>query len=241
MPTTTNKQRVLAHLFAAAKKHCDPAEAQTRPVLEQVLYAICREGTTRDRADRAFRNLQERFFDWNEIRVSSVREVEEALAELPQAEARAQRLISFLQEVFETTFSFDLELLHKKGLKQAAKYLSKYEALKGNDFVVAWVIQRSLGGHALPLDGPTRRVLKRLGLTDAEENDTEALRSSLEHLVPKARGPLFTELVSCVASEYCWQEQPNCSACPLCADCAFGREAVRDNGTAERSNRPKPR
>ena len=135
--------------------------------------------------------MRERFFDWNEVRVSSLREIEEALADLPDAEHRAQRLISFLQEVFETTFSFDLESLHKKGLKQAAKQLGRYQA--ANDYAVAWVIHR-LGGHAIPVDGPILRVLRRLGLVDGDQDDTESLRATLEHLVPKVRGPLFGEV-----------------------------------------------
>src|SRR5207249_3137681 len=102
MPTTTtNRQRVLTQLFTVLKKRYQPRDLDARPVLEQFIYAICREGVTREQADRAFRNLQERFFDWNEIRVSSGRELEEILADLPDAEARAQRLISLLQEVFE--------------------------------------------------------------------------------------------------------------------------------------------
>src|ERR1700730_18315342 len=79
MPTTTNKQRVLTHLFTSLKKRYGGADPEPRPVLEQLLYAILREGTTRELADQAFGLLRERFYDWNEIRVSSVREIEEAL------------------------------------------------------------------------------------------------------------------------------------------------------------------
>src|SRR5438876_5424977 len=115
MPTTVNKQNVVAQILTKVKKRYEPREPEARPVLEQFLYAICREGASREQADHAFRNLRERFFDWNEIRVSSVREIEEVLGDIPEAEIRANRLVSFLQEVFETTFSFDLESLHKKG------------------------------------------------------------------------------------------------------------------------------
>src|SRR6516165_2623964 len=197
MPTTTNKQRLLNQLFGALAKAGKGADAGPRPVLEQFLFAICREGVTREAADRAFRSLRERFFDWNEIRVSSTREVAEALEGLPDAEGRAQRLIDFLQEVFETTFSFDLEGLHKKGMKQAAKTLQRYQA--ANDYAVAWVVQQSLGGHAIPLDGPSLRVLRRLGLIENDQEDLEALRASLEHQIPKIRGPLFSDLVSTLA------------------------------------------
>src|SRR5438309_4094106 len=167
MPTTTNKQRLLAQLFSAHKKGHEPAGPEARPVLEQFIYGLCREGTTRDNADRAYRGLQERFYDWNEIRVSSAREVEETFHGLPEADRRAERLINFLQEVFETTFSFDLESLHKKGLKQAAKQLARYQA--ANDYVVAWVIQQTLGGHAIPLDGPSLLALRRLGFIEDEQ------------------------------------------------------------------------
>jgi len=46
MPTTTNKQRVLTHLFTGLKKRYDPPDPEQRPVLEQLLYAVLREGTT---------------------------------------------------------------------------------------------------------------------------------------------------------------------------------------------------
>ena len=239
MPTTTNKQRLLAQLFSAHKKGHEPAEPEPRPVLEQYIYGLCREGTTREQADRIFRVLQDRFFDWNEIRVSSARELEEVFDGLPGAESRAERLISFLQEVFETTFSFDLESLHKKGLKQAAKQLARYQA--ANDYVVAWVIQQTLGGHAIPLDAPSLRALRRLGFIENEHDEPEAIRASLEHLVPKARGPLFSDLLSNLASDLCWEDDPNCPACPLASECPTGQESPRESLTPARGSRTKPR
>ena len=237
MPATTNKQRLLSQLFSAFKKSYDPADPEPMPVLEQFIYGLCREGTTREAADRAFRLLQDRFFDWNEIRVSSHREIEEAFTDLPDSGSRAERLISFLQEVFETTYSFDLEPLQKKGLKQAAKQLSRYAA--ANDYVVSWVVQRSLGGHAIPLDPPTLRTTQRLGLIDNPADDPETIRASLEHLVPKTRGPQFSDLLSYVASETCWDDSPNCSACPLAADCPVGQES--EGAVSARTSRVKPR
>jgi len=241
MPAITNKQRQLNQLFAALKKGHDAPEPEALPVLEQFLYGICREGATRELADRAFQNLREQFFDWNEVRVSSPREVEEALADLPEAEPRAERLINFLQEVFEADFSFDLEGVRKKGLKEAAKQLAKYQA--ANDYVVAWVVQHSLGGHAVPLDVPTLRAARRLGLIDCDPDDMDAARASLEHLVPKAKGALFCDLMSDLAGDICWEEEPQCSACPLAGECPSAQEASSREGAAvgARSGRPKPR
>jgi endonuclease-3 len=227
MATTVNKQRLLTQLLTGLGKAGKAADPEGRPVLEQFLYALCREGTTRELADQAYRALQDRFFDWNEVRVSSAREVADAIDMLPGHETRAQRIIEFLQEVFETTFSFDLEGLHKKGLKQAAKQLARYQ--RANDYGVAWVIQQSLGGHAIPLDVPTLRVLRRVGLIDEDGQDLEALRTSLEHQIPKARGPQFADMISEVAQEYCWKDDPQCPNCPLAEYCITAQE-LRANG-----------
>lgn len=221
--TTNNKQRVFNQLFTALGKGAKQNH-EMRPVLDQFLYAICREGVTNAQADEAFRNLQERFFDWNEVRVSSTRELAEVMSFLPDSEQRAQRVVDFLQEVFETTFSFDMEWLHKKGMKQAAKQLSRYQG--ANDYVIASVTQNSLGGHAIPVDPPTLRTLRRLGIVEHDQEDGEALRASLEHQIPKARGAQFSEIISIVANEHCDEIEPNCPTCPMCKVCPTAQEAA---------------
>lgn len=237
MATTNNKQRVLTQLFSTLGKGTK-ATAEMRPVLEQFLYAICREGVTKELADQAYRNLQERFFDWNEVRVSSTRELAEVMEFLPDSEQRAQRVVDFLQEVFETTFSFDLEWLHKKGLKQAAKQLSRFQG--ANDYVIASVTQQSLGGHAIPIDAPSLRTLQRLGIIENDTQDGEAMRASLEHQIPKARGQQFSEILSILAEENCWESDPNCPNCAMAKLCPTAQEnaAAVPVGTASRS---KPR
>jgi len=152
MATTANRQKIVTQLFAALGKHTKAKPAESRPVLEQFVYAILRENATRDAADQAFKTLQDRFYDWNEVRVSSSLEIIETLdGVVCDPEARAQRIIDFLQEIFETTYSFDLdpllEVLQKKGLKQASKQLLRYQA--ANDYrspgscSKAWAAMRS--------------------------------------------------------------------------------------------------
>jgi len=235
---TTTKQRVL-NLLVSHDELAGEAASDALPVLEQFVFALGREGASPEQAEQAFANLKSRFFDWNEVRVSSVREIEEALAGLSDAESRAQRLISFLQEVFETTFSFDLEALQKKGLKQAAKALTRYGA--ASDYVVARVVQRSLGGHAIPLDCATLRCARRLGLLDGATEDPEACRTSLEHTVPKSKGAPFSDAISTLAERYCWEGEPNCGECPLAGECPSGQEAVGAALAGARSARAKPR
>ncbi len=237
MATTINKTRVLNNLLAAGPV-ADKVETPLS-VLEQFIFALCRENATLDQARQAYRNLRTMFFDWNEVRVSSTREIEEALAGLSDTESRAQRVIAFLQEVFETTFSFDLEGVQKKGLKQAAKSLLGFGA--ANDYVGAWVVQRTLGGHAIPIDSPTLRCARRLGLIDTASEDPEVARASLEHLVPKCKGAQFSDTISSIAEEYCWEDEPRCGGCPLNGDCPTAQESFGDELATARTARTKPR
>jgi endonuclease-3 len=237
MPPTMNKQQTLTQVLKVLEKHYAPAEPEARPVLEQLLYAVLREGATREQADAAYKTLQDRFFDWNEIRVSSPQEITDALDGLPGAAAKSPRVIGILQHVFETTFSYKLDDIDKKGLKHAAKQLGQFA--EANDFAVAWVVQRALGGHALPLDEPTLRVLRRLAVVDVDDGQMDALRSTLEHYVPKSRGALFSDVVSLVAKDFCWADDPHCSACPLVKECPTGQERKATSET--KPPRLKPR
>lgn len=235
MTVTMNKQKLMSQLFALHKggKHAKLCGDQ---VLEQFIFAVCREGTTGDAAEQAYAALRERFYDWNELRVSAMEEIADVLNQfIPDGEARALRLIEFLQEVFETTYSFDLENLQKKGVKQAAKQLARYKA--ANDYAVSWVVQKSLGGHAIPLDAGALRVLGRLGILE-EGQDPEIQRTSLEHQIPKPKGADFVDLISVLAEDYCWDADPACTSCPLLKHCPTGMEAKM---TAAAGNTKKPR
>jgi endonuclease-3 len=235
MPTMTNKQQLLTQTYNLLKKQYDSAteEHEKRPIIEHLLYAICREGATRDKADKAFDSLRKTFFDWNEVRVSAVHEIADAMGKLPEAGAKAQRIVGVLQEWFEQFYNFDMEDLAKKGVKDAAKKLSRHKDV--NDFHIAWVIQHGFGGHAIPLDEPTLRVLKRLGALEEENEDLEAMRGSIEHNVPKAKGSAFFEMLSLLADEVCLEDAPKCSACPLKDECPVGQERARS------APEPKPR
>ena len=243
MAAPTNKQQLLDKtLTLLKKKFHPPAEPDKRPVLEEVVFAMCREGLPTATADAAFDRLRRAFVDWNEIRVSSVPEVAEVLGDTPQAGDRAKRIVEFLQEHFERTYSFELDDLEKKGVKQAAKQLARYKDKGVTDFTVAWVTQRALGGHAVPLDEPSIRVLRRLHVIEGDIDDLESTRASLEHHVSKANGYDFTEVLIDLGTTIC-VAVPLCRECPLSRDCPTGIENLARQGkkptTAVAEDKPK--
>ena len=93
-----------------------------RTVFEQLVFACCLEDAHYDRAEEAYAALEPNFFDWNEIRVTTIRELSEVMAGLPAPPAAANRVKRVLQSTFEASYSFDLEDLRKQNLGPAVEW-----------------------------------------------------------------------------------------------------------------------
>ena len=175
-------QKVLKKLYNPVTP--DP----NRPVFEHLLYACCLENAHYEVAEEAFAALVHNFFDWNEVRVSTLRELSEVMAGLPEPPAAANRLKRVLQSIFESTYSFGLEELRKLNLGPAADQLRKMDGT--TNFGVAYVIQSALGGHAIPVDLGVLRAMCVVELVSEEAVKAGAV-PGLERAVAKSKGIEF--------------------------------------------------
>jgi len=159
-----------------------------RTVFQQLVFASCLENAHYDRAEQAFAALEHGFFDWNEIRVTTVRELSETMACLPDPPAAANRVKRVLQSIFESTYSFDLEELRKQNLGPAVERLKKLDGT--TNFSVAYVTQVALGGHAIPVDAGALMALHVVGLAADEDVEAGVVRG-LERAIAKSKGIEF--------------------------------------------------
>src|SRR6516165_8835804 len=114
---TQSKAKFLTDVYTLLKRRYKPKADRggvRLSVLKAVVYGICHEATTREQANQALSRFKDEFFDWNEVRVSPIAEVQETLADIPDPEGRAHRIRRFLRQLFEKTYSFTLEPLTKK-------------------------------------------------------------------------------------------------------------------------------
>jgi endonuclease III len=216
-----------------AKRYAPGPKVGRLSVLESVIYAICHEGATREQANQALSRFKDQFFDWNEVRVSSVEEIELTLAGLPEADLKAQRVRKFLRQLFSRTFKFELDYLLKKAQKEALKKLHEFEPLR-SDYVVAMIILQGLGGHALPVDAPMLRCLRRLGVVP-DRTDEAAARAAVERAVPKNRVAEFVDLLEELAHDTCVAEEPECVRCALQKLCPTGKIRVQTKAAGAKS------
>ncbi len=149
--------------FAKARADSKPVEA---PPLDDPLHRLCISifgvAVGDERGEKYTTRLLTQMVDWNEIRVSTVEEIETAIGTAPQmAKARCRSLLDAMHAVYECENVLSLDRLRDMGRRDARAYL---EALEGvDDYAVASVTLWSLGGHAIPVDD---RLLEALQVAD---------------------------------------------------------------------------
>ena len=191
--TASNRASQITKLHTALKKRFKPIPAADgRPLMEHLLYASLLEDAPPELADEALAKLEQDFFDWNEVRVTTVTELSEVLSHLPDPVAAATRLKRNLQGVFETFYTFEIDELKKQNLGQA---VAKFENLPGmTPFVLAYVVQHGLGGHAIPVDRSALRILFACEIVSEKERDSGKV-PGLERAIPKSKGIEFGSLL----------------------------------------------
>lgn len=198
--TTPNRAAILTKLQKVLRKHYKPyAPPSDRSVLEHLLYACVLENARAEAADEAFAKLKELYFDWNEVRVTTVSELAEVMSGLPDATAAGQRIKRALQSVFESAYQFDLEALRKQNLGKAEKDLEKIQGT--TPFVRSYVAQNALSGHSIPVSQGAMEVLHAVGvLTEQEIEKGQA--PGLERAIPKNKGVEFGSLLHQIGADF---------------------------------------
>src|SRR3954469_6559084 len=190
---TPNRSALIARTLKVIRKHYKPvAQPKDRSVLEHLLFACLLEDSPQESAEQVFQALKHDYFGWNEVRVSTIRELTDALKPLVNPAASAARLKQTLHSVFESVYEFDIESLKKQNIGQAAKLLQKYNGT--TPFVVSYVIQNALGGHAIPLNRGTLIALRSVRLISDGEFK-QATVPGLERTVPKNKGAEVSSLL----------------------------------------------
>ncbi len=191
--TAVSRTALFAKIYKVLKKHYKPATVNPgRSVTEHLIFACCLEDARYEAAEEAFAALVHTFFDWNEVRVTSISELSEIMACLPDPRLAANRIKRVLHAIFEAQFNFDLEDKRKKNLGPTVKWL---EGMDGTSrFSVAYIVQAALGGHSIPIDTGTMSVLRLLdAVTDKDVQGGEV--PGLERAIAKSKGVEFGSLL----------------------------------------------
>jgi hypothetical protein len=183
---TPNRSNLIARVLKVLRKHFKPVTPpKDRTLFEHLVFACLVEDSPHDSAEEVLSSLKRDYFGWNEVRVSTIRELTDALKPLVNPAESAARLKQSLHSVFESVYEFDIEAMKKQNIGQAAKHLQKYNGT--TSFAIAYVTQHALGGHSIPLNRGALITLHTVGVISNDEF-AKGVVPGLERAVSKSKG-----------------------------------------------------
>jgi hypothetical protein len=183
---TPNRAALIERTIKVLRRHFKPVSVpKDRSLFEHLMFACLLEDSPQEIAEHVFGTLKQDYFGWNEVRVSTIRELTDVLKPLVNPPESAARLKQSLHSVFESVYEFDIENLKKQNIGQAVKLLQKYNGT--TPFAVAYVTQHALGGHAIPLNQGALIALHAVGVISDDEFEKRVV-PGLERVVPKSKG-----------------------------------------------------
>lgn len=193
-----NRANVFSACHKTAKKHYTSAGPDKRSILEQLVFSAILENAPHKVAEECYGTLQSEYFDWNEVRVTSVPELSEVFAKHPNADVAAARVKTLLQNIFEAIYTYDLEGLKKGNQGKAVASIEKYGA---TPFVLGYVTQHGLGGHSIPVDRALLNLMFVLGAITDKELEKQTV-PGMERAIPKTKGVEFSDIVHELAVDF---------------------------------------
>jgi endonuclease III len=165
----------LQRLYRELKRAHPEVEKNTyEDPVEALISGIISERMSESAAHRAFKEIRRAFVDWNDLRVSRVEEVAEALGRNTASNrATALALTAALRGIFDEHHRISLQTLKKLGKRPAREDLEKIDGV--SRFVINYCLLTSLQTHAIPLTEQMADYLKRNGIIEAgaDEDDIE--------------------------------------------------------------------
>ncbi|MCH2201339.1 MAG: hypothetical protein MK102_05190 [Fuerstiella sp.] len=168
------------------------------PVLETMLFAACLEDNSWEEAEQGYERLNRLYYDLNEVRVSSVAEIEETLCGVRSGDWAGLRIRSILRFVFESTYTYDYEKLKRLTQDSAQKRLKKINNM--SPFIRNFTVQHSLGGYLVCLDKLSTRAAIHLGIVPPDSTEEQA-GDFLKPGLKKAETHGFTCALRCLATD----------------------------------------
>ncbi len=193
------------------RSHGEPLDALIQTTLSQHTSDI--------NSERAFDSLKRRFpGGWDEVRLAPVEVIADTIRCGGLADAKATRIKTILQALFEQYGETSLEALKTTPTDEALELLTRFHGVGPK--TAACVMMFSLGRPTLPVDTHVFRVSHRLGLIDEKIGEAKA-HAALQAQLQGSEVYAFHVHLIRHGRRVCQARSPRCESCPLSGRCAF--------------------
>ena len=197
----------------------DPKLSPKSDALAMLINIILSQATSDANSDRTFRNLRERFANWEAVLAADEKDIADAIRLGGLANQKAKVIKDLLRQLKETSGKLSLKRIEKMPDEAARNYLQTFHGIGPK--TVACTLLFACHKEVFPLDTHIFRVLKRMGILPEKITDTKAHRL-LDALVPTGKFySLHVNLIR-LGRQICRPREPLCERCPLIEYCDYG-------------------
>lgn len=221
---TTKKTQKIPKIITLLQKKYDCVTVKSKlSITELIIYATLNQGETKKNTDKALSRLKEEFVDWNEVRVTHPREIEEALKDALKDNTyeKAVTITEVLAEIFYVFNTLRLEFLLEQEFVEVHKQLLQIDS--NYQLLATLLLHIATNSKCMDIQQTCVRVGKRIGLW------SETTPSSLCKNINKSAEKYLTQLnvyLSLYGEDVCVSTGYDCNSCILVKECDFGQKRV---------------
>lgn len=162
-------------------------------VLDSLIRTMLSQNTTDKTSIRAFRKLKEQFPDWEEVRVSPNKNIEDAIREGGLSEIKTERIKLLLDHIKSTTGECSLEWLREKDTGFVKEYLGQFKGVGPK--TISCTLMFALHRDDFPVDTHVLRISKDLGWITKSTSREDAYHHLNERIPDDVKYDLHVLLV----------------------------------------------
>ncbi len=200
------------------EKYGEPAWHAELPILDELISTILSQNTNDINRDRAFKQLKQRFENWEEVRDAESQSVIDAIRSAGLANQKGPRIQKLLKQITAEHGSLDLEFLHDLTTQEAWDWLIRFDGVGPKTASI--VLLFSLGKPAFPVDTHIYRVTGRISLRPEKMNSEDAHQHLAGLFPPETYKAAHLNIIQ-LGREVCHPRRPDCEVCVLHSLCEY--------------------
>jgi endonuclease III len=209
----------------------DPRPSKADP-LDILIATMLSQNTTDKTSYIAFRNLKERFKDWDEVMNAPIAKIRSAIRVCGLTNQKSASIKKLLKQMKSKYGKLSLDFIRKMNNDEIYAELLQYGGVGVK--TISCVLAFGLGRDVFPVDTHVHRLSNRLGIAKASTPDKTF--EQLKDVVPEGRKFLLHTLLIRFGRKICRSQNPLCAKCRLYDLCGF---KDKEHYAMKQNNEPK--
>lgn len=194
-----------------------------KDAVEHIVFSILLTGASPEDTQKAFSALRSAYVDWNEVRVTGLKELSSLLESKGCVPKKAEFIKAFLQKLYIDSHMISAQLLQKMSTKRAFEYVGETTGLPSEQ--VAAILFEIFDIPVIPIDKQIKYAFVRLGLVKMRATPTQ-VQKTFSSLASKGKAATAYRVLHILVTEYCRKDEQLCPSCPVKKHCPTGHERI---------------